>query len=65
VLTRISGSENSSIINIKSTIQMHTALIFKEQEKVKESRLYSLVRNNEIYVYLSDMLSHFRFGTIT
>jgi hypothetical protein len=30
VLTLLSGSENNSIINIKSTIPMHTALIFKE-----------------------------------
>jgi hypothetical protein len=38
-LTLLSGSENSSISNIKSTIPMHTALIFKEQAKVKESEL--------------------------
>jgi hypothetical protein len=36
VLTLLSGSENNSISNIKSTIPMHTALIFKEQAKVKE-----------------------------
>jgi hypothetical protein len=36
-LTLLSGSENNSISNIKSTI--HTALIFKEQAKVKESEL--------------------------
>jgi hypothetical protein len=36
VLTLLSGSENSSISIIISTITMHTALIFKEQEKVKE-----------------------------
>jgi hypothetical protein len=36
VLTLLSGSENNSISNIKSTIPMHIALIFKEQEKVKE-----------------------------
>jgi hypothetical protein len=35
-LTYLLGSENSSISNIKSTILMHTALIFKEQAKVKE-----------------------------
>jgi hypothetical protein len=35
VSTLLSGSENSSISNIKSTIPMHTALIFKEQAKVK------------------------------
>jgi hypothetical protein len=35
VLTLLSGSENSSISNIKLTIPMHTALIFKEQAKVK------------------------------
>jgi hypothetical protein len=34
VLTLLSGSENNSISNIKLT--MHTALIFKEQAKVKE-----------------------------
>jgi hypothetical protein len=36
VLTLFSESENNSITNIKSTIPMHTALIFKEQTKVKE-----------------------------
>jgi hypothetical protein len=36
VLTLLSGSENSSISNIKLTIPMHTFLIFKEQAKVKE-----------------------------
>jgi hypothetical protein len=35
VLTLLSGSENKSISNIKSTIPMHTALIFKEKAKVK------------------------------
>jgi hypothetical protein len=35
VLTLNSGSENNSISNIKPTIPMHTALIFKEQAKVK------------------------------
>jgi hypothetical protein len=34
-LTLLSGSENKSISNIKSTITMHTALIFKEQAKFK------------------------------
>jgi hypothetical protein len=29
-LTLLSGSENSSVSNIKSTVPMHTALIFKE-----------------------------------
>jgi hypothetical protein len=38
VLTLLSGSENNSISNIKSTIPMHTALIFKEQAKVKGLR---------------------------
>jgi hypothetical protein len=33
----LSGSENSRINNIKSTITMHTALIFKEQAKVKKT----------------------------
>jgi hypothetical protein len=36
VLTLLSGSENNSISNIISTIPIHTALIFKEQAKVKE-----------------------------
>jgi hypothetical protein len=39
VLTLLSGSENNSISYIKLTIPMHTALIFKEQEKVKEPGL--------------------------
>jgi hypothetical protein len=38
VLTLLSGSENNSISNIKLTAPMHTALIFKEQEKVMELR---------------------------
>jgi hypothetical protein len=38
VLTLLSGSENNSIINIKLKIPIHTALIFKEQAKVKETR---------------------------
>jgi hypothetical protein len=33
-LTLLSGSENNSISNIKCTIPMHNALIFKEQSKV-------------------------------
>jgi hypothetical protein len=37
VLTLLSGSENNSISNIQ--FPMHTALIFKEQAKVKEPRL--------------------------
>jgi hypothetical protein len=36
-LTLLSGSENNSISNIK--FPMHTALIFKEQAKVKDTRL--------------------------
>jgi hypothetical protein len=39
VLTLFSGSENNSISNIKYKIAMHTALIFKVQEKVKEPGL--------------------------
>jgi hypothetical protein len=39
VLTILSGSENNSISNIKSTAPMHTALIFKEQAIVKEPGL--------------------------
>jgi hypothetical protein len=38
VLTLLSGSENSSISNIQSTVPIHTALIFKEQAKVKGLR---------------------------
>jgi hypothetical protein len=33
VLTLLSGSENNSISNIKYTIPMHTALIFREKQK--------------------------------
>jgi hypothetical protein len=36
VLTLLSGSENNSISNIKLTIPMYTALIFKEQANVKD-----------------------------
>jgi hypothetical protein len=36
VSTLLSGSENNSISNINLKIPMHTALIFKEQAKVKE-----------------------------
>jgi hypothetical protein len=36
VFILLSGSENNSISNIKSTMPMHTFLIFKEQAKVKE-----------------------------
>jgi hypothetical protein len=39
LLTLLSGSEINSISNIKSTIPMHTALIFKEQANVKEPGL--------------------------
>jgi hypothetical protein len=39
VLTLLSGSENNNISNIKLTTLMHTALIFKEQSKVKEQEL--------------------------
>jgi hypothetical protein len=39
MLTLLSGSENNSISNIKLPIPMHTALIFKEQAKVKEPGL--------------------------
>jgi hypothetical protein len=37
VLTPLSGSENNSISNIK--LPLHTALIFKEQSKVKNIAL--------------------------
>jgi hypothetical protein len=39
VLTLLSGSENNRISNIKLIIPIHTALIFKEQEKVKKTGL--------------------------
>jgi hypothetical protein len=39
VLTIFSGSENNSISHIKTSIPMHTALIFNEQAKVKKSGL--------------------------
>jgi hypothetical protein len=39
VLTLLSRSENNSIRNIKCTITIHTALIFKEQAKVKQPGL--------------------------
>jgi hypothetical protein len=42
VLTPLSGSENNSISNIK--FPMHTALIFKEQAKVKGVRENSLAQ---------------------
>jgi hypothetical protein len=38
MLTLLSGSENNRICNIKLTILMYTALIFKEQAKVKGLR---------------------------
>jgi hypothetical protein len=38
-LTLLSGSENSIIGIIELTILMHTALIFKEQSKIKEQVL--------------------------
>jgi hypothetical protein len=38
VLTLFPGSENNSISNIKWTIPVQTALIFKEQAKVKKIR---------------------------
>jgi hypothetical protein len=43
-LTLLSGSENISISNIKLTIPMHTALIFKEQAKVKGLREMGLTQ---------------------
>jgi hypothetical protein len=39
VLTLLSGSKNYSISGIKLTTPMHTALISKEQAKVKDTRL--------------------------
>jgi hypothetical protein len=38
IITVLSGSENNRISNIKWRIPMHTALIFKEQAKVKGLR---------------------------
>jgi hypothetical protein len=38
LLTLLTGSDNNSISNIKLTIPMHTALIFKEQTKIKALR---------------------------
>jgi hypothetical protein len=35
LITLLSGSENNSISNIKLTTPIHTALIFKQQTKVK------------------------------
>jgi hypothetical protein len=39
VLTLLSESENNSISNIKFRIPMYTAMIFKEQAKVKDTGL--------------------------
>jgi predicted transcriptional regulator len=48
VLTLLSGSENNSISNIKSTIPMHTALIFKEeQSNVKGLREKGLAKSHQ------------------
>jgi hypothetical protein len=44
VLTLFPGSENNSISNIKLIIPMHTALIFKEQAKVKALRKKGLAQ---------------------
>jgi hypothetical protein len=49
VLTLLSGSENNSISNIKLAIPMHTALIFKEQAKVKETELREKVLAQPYY----------------
>jgi hypothetical protein len=43
-LTLLSGSENSSISNIKVTIPMHSALVLKEQAKVKRLREKALAQ---------------------
>jgi hypothetical protein len=59
VLTLLSESENNSISNIKYTIPMHTALIFKEQAKAKDTglrqkgfaqRYYLLCYKEKIYI---------------
>jgi hypothetical protein len=39
VFTLLSGSENNSISNIKSTTPMHTSMIFKELSKHKNQRI--------------------------
>jgi hypothetical protein len=39
VLTLLSGSEKNSISNIKLTILIHTALIFKEQAKINNQKI--------------------------
>jgi hypothetical protein len=44
VSTLLSGSENNSISFVKLKITMHTALIFKEQSKVKGMREKSLAQ---------------------
>jgi hypothetical protein len=46
VLTLLSGSENNSISNIKSSILMYTSLIFKEQAKVKGLREKGLAQHH-------------------
>jgi hypothetical protein len=50
VLTLLSGSENNIISNINLIIPIHTALIFKEQTKVKEPGLRE--KNIEGYNHL-------------
>jgi hypothetical protein len=53
VLTILSGSENNSINNIKSTTPIHTALIFKEQKsqetRIKRKGLSSISLLNTAY----------------
>jgi hypothetical protein len=46
VSTLLSGSENNCISNINSTIPMHTALIFKEQAKLKGLREKGLAQTH-------------------
>jgi hypothetical protein len=52
VLTLLSGSENNKISNIKLKIPIHTALIFKEQEKVKGLREKGLAQPHYSIQYI-------------
>jgi hypothetical protein len=51
VLTPLTGSENNSISNIKLIFPLHSALIFKEQAKVKEVILADMGLSNLITQY--------------
>jgi hypothetical protein len=61
VLILLSGSENSSIINIKLTIPIHTALIFKEQAKSRiqdqeTSAYFNLITKYKILKHIFALL---------